>query len=113
MRRNDSRGEEGKRTKKELKKKKKNKTRDFWGGRGRKRGSGGLVTVLSSSARNCCPEIRRTIGSCQDQHTHTKKHTHRACTQNFILHQVNTHTHTHRYFHLYTRKYNIHMHAHV
>lgn len=23
---------------------------------------------LSSSARNCCPEIRRTIRSCQDQH---------------------------------------------
>lgn len=25
---------------------------------------------LSSSARNRCPEIRRTIRGCQDQHTH-------------------------------------------
>lgn len=48
--------------------------------RGRKERKRRVSDSLSSSARNCCPEIRRTIRSCQDQHTDT----HRACTGRYI-----------------------------
>lgn len=51
----------------------------YWGGKGEKERKRRVSDSLSSSARNCCPEIRRTIRSCQDQHTH--KHTRRACTR--------------------------------
>lgn len=69
-----------------------------WGG---ERGRGRLVTVLSSSARNCCPEIMRTIRSCQDQHTHTQ-HAQAASSQYTHIHYINgtrqstKHSHAHK-----------------
>lgn len=91
MREDDSRGEgDGEGRKKERTNRRVRAEKDrYWGKREKER-KWRVSDSSSSSARNCCPEITRTIRSCQDQHTHT----HRACTGSYILHQVNTLTHT-------------------